>query len=180
MQLSEFISQTIQRPLSSLGKAAIRAYEQLPGSAGWAPPPDFQPYQAHQLLVTGWPFALVGSAPGLDRLVGKFALGQFDRSDWGVIHAGALLRTLGASVEFPNEEIRRTADIRASWKTNVVDVEVTSPMEKERQAELERIMTNLKDVISDPPSLKWSDLKYVFWHRGGLQWRGRDTSPRRS
>ena len=21
----------------------------------------------------------------------------------------------------------------------------------------------------DPPSLKWSDLKYVFWHRGGLR-----------
>jgi cation:H+ antiporter len=33
---------------------------------------------------------------------------------------------------------------------------------------------------TDPPSLKWSDLKYVFWHQGGLRCRGSATSPRRS
>ena len=33
---------------------------------------------------------------------------------------------------------------------------------------------------SDPPSMKWSDLKYVFWHQGGPICRGGDTSPKRS
>src|ERR1019366_3140591 len=32
---------------------------------------------------------------------------------------------------------------------------------------------------SDPPSMKWSDLKYVFWHQGGPICRGRGTSLRR-
>jgi hypothetical protein len=32
----------------------------------------------------------------------------------------------------------------------------------------------------DPPSLKWSDLRYGFWHQGGPIWRGGDTSPKRS
>src|ERR1039458_5408386 len=33
--------------------------------------------------------------------------------------------------------------------------------------------------VIDPPSLKWSDLKYVFWHQGGPICRGRGTSLRR-
>jgi len=33
---------------------------------------------------------------------------------------------------------------------------------------------------AEPPPLKWSDLKYVFWHQGGPICRGRDTSLRRS
>ncbi len=32
----------------------------------------------------------------------------------------------------------------------------------------------------DPPSLKWSDLKYVFWHQGGPICRGGDTRLKRS
>ena len=31
----------------------------------------------------------------------------------------------------------------------------------------------------DPPSMKWSDLKYVIWHQGGPICRGRGTSLRR-
>ena len=31
--------------------------------------------------------------------------------------------------------------------------------------------------LRDPPSLKWSDLKYVFWHEGGPLCRGRGTKP---
>ena len=34
--------------------------------------------------------------------------------------------------------------------------------------------------VFDPPSMKWSDLKYVFWHQGGPICRGGDTSPKRS
>jgi hypothetical protein len=33
--------------------------------------------------------------------------------------------------------------------------------------------------LNDPPSLKWSDLKYVFWHQGGPICRGGDTSLKR-
>ncbi|MGA8694975.1 MAG: aminotransferase class III-fold pyridoxal phosphate-dependent enzyme [Xanthobacteraceae bacterium] len=32
---------------------------------------------------------------------------------------------------------------------------------------------------TDPPSLKWSDLKYVFWHQGGPKCRGSVTSLKR-
>jgi len=32
----------------------------------------------------------------------------------------------------------------------------------------------------DPPSLKWSDLKYVIWHQGGPICRGSATSLRKS
>src|SRR5450631_3562804 len=32
---------------------------------------------------------------------------------------------------------------------------------------------------TDPPPQKWSDLRYVFGHGGGLQCRGRDTSRKR-
>jgi hypothetical protein len=28
--------------------------------------------------------------------------------------------------------------------------------------------TNGTQADCDPPPLKWSDLKYVFWHQGGL------------
>jgi hypothetical protein len=31
----------------------------------------------------------------------------------------------------------------------------------------------------DPPPLKWSDLKYVFWHQGGLLWRRNGTRLKR-
>jgi hypothetical protein len=31
----------------------------------------------------------------------------------------------------------------------------------------------------DPPSMKWSDLKYVIWHQGGPICRGRGTSLKR-
>jgi Sigma-70, region 4 len=31
----------------------------------------------------------------------------------------------------------------------------------------------------DPPPLKWSDLKYVFWHQGGPICRGRSISLKR-
>ena len=32
---------------------------------------------------------------------------------------------------------------------------------------------------TEPPPLKWSDLKYVSWHQGGSERRGRDTSRKR-
>ena len=32
---------------------------------------------------------------------------------------------------------------------------------------------------TDPPSMKWSDLKHVFWHQGGPICQGRGTSLRR-
>jgi len=28
---------------------------------------------------------------------------------------------------------------------------------------------SVASVAADPPSLKWSDLKYVFWHHRGLR-----------
>src|SRR4051812_45317169 len=35
-------------------------------------------------------------------------------------------------------------------------------------------------VGGDPPPLKWSDLKYVFWHEGGPKCRGSIISLKRS
>ena len=37
-----------------------------------------------------------------------------------------------------------------------------------------------REIGFEPPPLKWSDLKYVFWHQGGPICRGRDTSLKRS
>src|SRR5215470_3580477 len=33
---------------------------------------------------------------------------------------------------------------------------------------------------ADPPPMKWSDLRYVFWQQGGPRCRGRATSLKRS
>ena len=37
----------------------------------------------------------------------------------------------------------------------------------------------LSDDLNEPPPLKWSDLKYVFWHQGGPKCRGSVTSLKR-
>src|SRR5271169_395693 len=51
----------------------------------------------------------------------------------------------------------------------------------------ERLIPKIVEVVlcisaqeRDPPSLKWSDLKYVIWHQGGPICRGSVTNPRRS
>jgi predicted pyridoxine 5'-phosphate oxidase superfamily flavin-nucleotide-binding protein len=41
------------------------------------------------------------------------------------------------------------------------------------------LLQNYAEAQFDPPSLKWSDLKYVFWHQGGPICRGGDSSLKR-
>ena len=36
-----------------------------------------------------------------------------------------------------------------------------------------------ESCANEPPSLKWSDLRYVIWHQGGPICRGSDTSRKR-
>jgi hypothetical protein len=148
MSLLNALLPFIQKPLSPLGEAAVNAYEMLPGVAGWTPPPNFQPIHAHDILAAGWPLAVLGSRPGLQRLLLKSGSREISPPDLSVIHAGALLTTLGCSVEFPEEKPgRRTADIRASCDGAVVDVEVTAPLQKDPHRELQHIMQVLSKVI---------------------------------
>jgi hypothetical protein len=56
---------------------------------------------------------------------------------------------LGAHVAFPNEENHRTPDIRAAWEADIVDVEVTTPLTKDRQEELQRVMDLIRQVIAN-------------------------------
>ena len=45
---------------------------------------------------------------------------------------------------------------------------------------LEAQHSALRQAGADPPPLKWSDLKYVFWHQGGLLCRRNGTRLKRS
>lgn len=134
----------IQRPLTRLGEAAVEAYERLPGIAGWTPPPDIQPADVHRIIECGWPLAVLGPNVSLNLLLEKG-----DSSDLiSVLHSGALLTHLGASVEFIKEvKCLRTPDIRASWGSELTDVEVTTPLIKPQQEELQSIMDVLGQVI---------------------------------
>src|SRR5947207_820665 len=124
MPLLDSLRPLLQRPLSPLGEAAIRAYGALPGVADWLPPPEFQPIDALRILEFAWPLVVLGSNPGADRILRKTNSGRMPAPDVSVIHAGALLTELGAAVEFPPEEKNiRTPDVRARWSGGVVDVE---------------------------------------------------------
>jgi signal transduction protein with GAF and PtsI domain len=104
-------------------------------------------------------------------------------------------------------EIERMGRLRRFLPPQVADLIVASGMEKQLEshrreitalfcdlrgftgfsesADPEDVMALLREYHAaigdsiDPPSLKWSDLKYVNWHQGGPICRGRDTSPRR-
>jgi hypothetical protein len=68
---------------------------------------------------------------------------------WGVMHAGALLASLGSQVEFLKADSKaRTPYIRAFWDRNVpVDCEVTTVDEKPDQDGLEETLNILSGAI---------------------------------
>ncbi|WP_315783058.1 hypothetical protein [Bradyrhizobium sp. SZCCHNPS1003] len=138
----------------------MNAYAALPGIERWMPPAGFQPIEALRLVQMGWPLAILGENDGLKRILRKSNSGKIDASDWSVIHAGALLKKLGAHVEFPKEGEARTPDIRAYWSGVPVDAEVKTAMVKERQTELRHIMETLTQVIGTR-SAPWHPLIHL-------------------
>ena len=148
MKLIERIHDVIAVRLSPFGEAAIRAYATLPGAHDDSSFARFEPIDAQRIVEAGWPLAVLGNNESLQYILRKSKDGMYDRSDWSVIHAGAMLTRLGARVEFLKEsQNTRTADIRAWWGSAPVDVEVRTAMVKDRQAELGQIVNTLSQVI---------------------------------
>lgn len=146
MGLIELVRAAVPEPLTELGTAAVTAYAALPGVT--PPATDFHFGNALDVLQEGWPLAVLGHTQGLERLVRKANGGKFDPSDLSVIHVGAMLRRLGADVEFlPEQTNKRTPDLRASWTGKTVDVEVATAAVKAQQDALDEVMKDIRDAI---------------------------------
>ena len=79
----------------------------------------------------------------------------------------------------PKDEIEGALAVQmACTHTAAMAVLAKLDSASERQvAAIGSAAARLLRAYADPPPLKWSDLKYVFWHQGGLLCRRRRYTP---
>ena len=150
MKLFDYIGPILPRPLSDLGVQACNAYEGLPGELEWRPKTPHE--VSSRVLSYGVPLAIIGHNQSFYRLLKPFVPeilrnGKMPQHAWSVMHAGAILRLLRGEVEFVKETLHPTPDIRTTWASEMADCEVTSPLVKEQQKELDAILSNLRNSI---------------------------------
>ena len=94
----------VRLDLTDLAAAACEQFESFAGLTEKLPKP-LEGTNIQNILEFGWPLAIVGANPSFEWLRNRVTkeiarTGHASRSDWAVIHAGALLTALGSPREW--------------------------------------------------------------------------------
>jgi len=163
----------VRLDLTDLAAAACEQFESFAGLTEKLPKP-LEGTNIQNILEFGWPLAIVGANPSFEWLRNRVTkeiarTGHASRSDWAVIHAGALLTALGARVTFLREVKKqgtRTPDIRASFDDQVIDFEVTYPKIRRRSRELQQLIT---EVNLEVDKIYRGEPYYLFVYIGEVE-----------
>ena len=109
------IFESLPRPLSEMGEAAIEGFLSLPGASAWRPDRLWLKELSY-IFDIGVPFALIGDNPSAKlqglRVGEVVRFGQYpEKSLWSPVHAAALLSRWGAQVHFVTDAKAPTHDL---------------------------------------------------------------------